>query len=131
LSIFTTSAGRAATPAPVSGHVSVGGNVVVGPVVVVAAGGDVGDGAGGAVGAGVLPLDGSVDVVVGSVVVVVVVVVVSVVVVSSVVVVVALGSNPTPDRLTLKSSPSDWLAVSLMVKLDVSLNEPADPGENE
>ena len=60
------------------------------------------------------------------------VVVVDVVVVVVVdVVVVALGSKPTPARLTLKSSPSDWLLVSLMVKLDVSLNVPAEPGENE
>ena len=59
-----------------------------------------------------------------------VVVVVVVVVVDSVVVV-ALGSKPTPARLTLKSSPSFWLFVSLIVKLDVSLNDPAEPGENE
>ena len=65
------------------------------------------------------------------VVVSVVVVVVSVVVVVDSVVVVALGSKPTPARLTLKSSPSFWLFVWLIVKLDVSLNEPADPGENE
>ena len=54
-----------------------------------------------------------------------------VVVVVDSVVVVALGSKPTPARLTLKSSPSDWLDVSLIVKLDVSLNVPAAPGENE
>jgi len=47
-----------------------------------------------------------------------------------VVVVVALASIPTPVRLTLKSSPSDWLAVSLTVRLDESLNDPGDPGEN-
>ena len=53
-----------------------------------------------------------------------------VVVVAAVVVVVAVGSTPTPARLTLKSSPSLWLFVSLMVKLEVSLNEPTEPGEN-
>ncbi|CAN5559187.1 hypothetical protein BH18ACT3_BH18ACT3_04820 [soil metagenome] len=81
----------------------------------------VGEGAPGEVGLG-----GVVTVAI-DVVVVVVVDVVDVVLV----VVVAFGSTPTPARLTLKSSPSFWLAVSLTVKLDVSLNDPAEPGENE
>ena len=41
------------------------------------------------------------------------------------VVVVAFGSNPTPARLTLKSSPSDWLLVSLIMNVNMSLNIPA------
>ena len=39
--------------------------------------------------------------------------------------------TPQPTRVTVKSKPSDWFAVSLIVKLDVSLNEPVAPGENE
>jgi hypothetical protein len=37
---------------------------------------------------------------------------------------------PCPARLTEKSSPSSWELVSETVKLEVSLNAPAEPGAN-
>ena len=40
------------------------------------------------------------------------------------------GAKPVPASATLKSSPSLWLFVSLIVKPEKSTNEPADPGEN-
>jgi len=42
-----------------------------------------------------------------------------------------IGFTPVPTKLTLKSSPSDCDAVSLMVKLEVSVNGPGPVGENE
>ncbi len=38
--------------------------------------------------------------------------------------------EPQPASVTAKATPSAWLAVALIVKLEVPLNSPVAPGEN-
>ena len=48
-----------------------------------------------------------------------------------VLVVVVVATRPLPVSVTVKSSPSAWLAVELIVNDETSLNTAADVGENE